>query len=137
MFFISAKIDRPWKFDPKTKRPITVNEVIDTNMLQYAKGPSDSKNKEVGCLCCKGPLHLDGNILWFLFYFISLFNPWNFSRKQQWTLRKKFPYSEFFWSVFSRFRTAYGDLLRIHSKCGKITDRINYEYRHFSRNGRS
>ena len=67
MFCISAKIDRPWKFDPKTKRPITVNEVIDTNMLQYARGPSDSKNKEVGCLCCKGPLHLDGNILWFLF----------------------------------------------------------------------
>lgn len=59
---LKAKIDRPWKFDPKTKCPITVNEIIDTNLLQFARGPSDTKDKEVGCLCCKGPLHLDGSI---------------------------------------------------------------------------
>ena len=35
------------------------------------------------------------------------------------TLREKCLYSEFFWSVFSRIRTEYGDL-RIHSECRKI-----------------
>ena len=28
-------------------------------------------------------------------------------------LRKKCPYSEFFWSVFSRIRTEYGEIFRI------------------------
>ena len=39
LLFISAKIDSPWNLDPKTNRPITVNKIIDTNLLQYAKGP--------------------------------------------------------------------------------------------------
>ena len=60
LLFISAKIDSPQNFDPKTNRRITVNEIIDTNLLQYAKGPYGSEDKEVGCLCCKGSLHLDG-----------------------------------------------------------------------------
>ena len=34
------------------------------------------------------------------------------------TLREKCPYSKFFRSVFSHFRTEYG--LRIQSECGKI-----------------
>ena len=40
------------------------------------------------------------------------------------SLRKNCPYSEIFWSVFSRIRPEYGDLLRIdlliQSECGKI-----------------
>ena len=38
-------------------------------------------------------------------------------------LREKFPYWEFCWSVFSRIRTEYGEILRIQSKCGKIKTR--------------
>ena len=40
--------------------------------------------------------------------------------------RKKCPYSELFWSVFSRIRTEYGYSisLRIHSECGKIRTKI-------------
>ena len=36
------------------------------------------------------------------------------------TLRKKCPYLEFFWSVFSHIWTEYGEILRIQSKYGKI-----------------
>ena len=36
------------------------------------------------------------------------------------TLREKCPYSEFFWSLFSRIWTEYGE---IKSKCGKIRTR--------------
>ena len=37
-------------------------------------------------------------------------------------LRKKFPYSQFFWSIFSRIWTEYEYfvILRIQSECGKI-----------------
>ena len=51
-------------------------------------------------------------------------------------LRGKCPYSEFFWSVFSRIWTEYGNL---QSKCTysvRITgksDQKNSEYGHFSR----
>ena len=41
-------------------------------------------------------------------------------------MREKCPYSEFFWSVFSRIRTEYGEILRtlsIQSECGKIRTR--------------
>ena len=49
---------------------------------------------------------------------------------QRVTLREKCPYSELFWSVFSRIRTEYekilyGISLRIQSKCGKIRTGIN------------
>ena len=33
------------------------------------------------------------------------------------TLRKKCPYSDFFWPLFFRIRTEYGDLLRFQSEC--------------------
>ena len=49
------------------------------------------------------------------------------SRVQYDSLRKKCPYSELFWSLFSRIRTnteRYGVYLRIQSKCGKIRTRI-------------
>ena len=38
-------------------------------------------------------------------------------------LRKKCPYSEFFWSVFPHIRTKYGDIRSIESKSGKIWTR--------------
>ena len=44
------------------------------------------------------------------------------------TLREKCPYSEFFWSVFSRIWTDYGEILRIsrsQSECEKIRTRKN------------
>ena len=43
------------------------------------------------------------------------------------TLRKTFPYSELFWSVFSRIRTEqerHGVSLRIQSECDKMRTRI-------------
>ena len=40
------------------------------------------------------------------------------------SLCKKCPYSELFWSAFSRIRTEYGEILRIQSECGKIRTRI-------------
>ena len=39
-------------------------------------------------------------------------------------LREKYPYSELFWSVFSRIRTEYGVSLRIPSEFRKIRTRI-------------
>ena len=44
----------------------------------------------------------------------------------------------YFWSVFSRIRTEYGEILvslRIQSKCGKICTRNNSVFGHFSRSG--
>ena len=49
---------------------------------------------------------------------------------------KKCPYSELFWSAFSRVRTEYGEILRISSYSVRIrekTDQKNSEYVHFSR----
>ena len=44
------------------------------------------------------------------------------------SLRKKCPYSELFWSSFSRIRTEYRDIqsisLHIQSKCGEMVTRI-------------
>ena len=52
------------------------------------------------------------------------------------SLRKKCPYSEWFWSVFFRIRTEYGEILRI-SPCSvqmrENTDHNNSEYGHFLR----
>ena len=48
-------------------------------------------------------------------------------------LCKKYPYSEFFWSEFSRIYQIYPVNLRIQSECGKIRARKNSEYGHFSR----
>ena len=41
------------------------------------------------------------------------------------TLHEKYPYSEFFWPVFSRIWTEYGKILHIapQSECGKIRTR--------------
>ena len=52
-------------------------------------------------------------------------------------LGKKCPHSELFWSVFSRIRTEYGEILRISPYSVQMrqnTDQNNSEYGHFSRN---
>ena len=51
-------------------------------------------------------------------------------------LRKKCPYLEFFWSVFSRIRTEYGEVLRVSPysvRMQRNTDQNNSENGHFSR----
>ena len=50
------------------------------------------------------------------------------------TLCKGRPYSEFFWSVFSRIPAEYGDLQSKSLSLVRIwenTDQKNFEYRHF------
>ena len=50
------------------------------------------------------------------------------------TLCEKWPYSELFWSVFSRIRTEYGEILRIcpySVRMRENTDQKNSEYGHF------
>ena len=52
------------------------------------------------------------------------------------SLRKKCPYSEFFWSVFSRIQTEYGEIRSISPYSVRVrenTDQKNSEYGHFSR----
>ena len=51
-------------------------------------------------------------------------------------MRGKSPYSEFFWSVFSRIQTEYGEILRIFPYSVWIrenTDQKNFDYGHFLR----
>ena len=51
-------------------------------------------------------------------------------------LRKKCPHSELLWSVFSRIRTEYGEIICIYPYSVRMRenkDRNNYEYGHFSR----
>ena len=56
---------------------------------------------------------------------------------KNYSLRKNCPCSEFFWSVFSRIRTEYGDL-RSKSpysfRMRETTNQKNSKYRHFLRN---
>ena len=54
------------------------------------------------------------------------------------TLRQKCPYLEFFWSVFSRIRTEYGDFASksLYSVVmWENTDQKNSEYGHFLHSG--
>ena len=51
------------------------------------------------------------------------------------TLRKKCPYLEFFWSVFSRIRTEYGYIGSISCYSVQMAEKMdqkNSEYGHFS-----
>ena len=57
-----------------------------------------------------------------------------FSYKE--TLRKKCPYSELFWSAFSRIRTEYGEILPISPYSVRMrenADQNNSEYGQFLR----
>ena len=52
------------------------------------------------------------------------------------SLRKKSPYSELFWSAFSRIRTEYGEIRRISQYSVRVqenADQDNSEYGHFLR----
>ena len=52
------------------------------------------------------------------------------------TLREKCPYWKFFWSVFSRIRTEYGEIVRISPysiQMREKTDQKKTQYGHFSR----
>ena len=56
------------------------------------------------------------------------------------TLRKKCPYSELFWSAFSRIRTEYGEIrsISLYSvQMQEMADQNNSVYGHFSRSVRS
>ena len=50
------------------------------------------------------------------------------------SLCEKFPYSEFFWTVFSHIWTEYGEIIRIPPQSVQMrenTDQENSEYGHF------
>ena len=47
------------------------------------------------------------------------------------TLRKKCPYSELFWSVFSRIRTEYGNLLHKSPNSVQMRENTDQEYSHY------
>ena len=69
-------------------------------------------------------------------------------KSSQCSLRKKCPYSELFWSIFSRIRTEYGEIRSIWNiylidirnippysvRMRENVDQNNFEYRHFLRN---
>ena len=68
-------------------------------------------------------------------FMISLFLAAPAPRVQRaWTLREKCPYSELFWSVLSRIRTEYEEILRISSYSFQMrenTDQNKPEYGDF------
>ena len=61
-----------------------------------------------------------------------------FRKRPVLALRGKYPYSEFFWSVFSHIWTKYGEIPSISSYSvwmWEIMDQKNCEYGHFPRSG--
>ena len=61
---------------------------------------------------------------------------WGKNKKTNEPLCEKCPYSEFFWSVFSRIWTEYGEILHISPYSVRMRENMNLknsEYRHFSR----
>jgi hypothetical protein len=62
-YWVQAVVDRPWKFDYKTKRPFTVIEYIDINNPVFLSPVRSENDKHLCCLCCKsGPLSLQASI---------------------------------------------------------------------------
>ena len=62
-YYVKAKIDKPWKFDHKTKRPFTVNDIIDTNLPMHLQPVGGHAHKEPGCCCLKsGAVDLSASI---------------------------------------------------------------------------
>ncbi|XP_062620954.1 arrestin domain-containing protein 3-like isoform X2 [Saccostrea cucullata] len=57
-YTIKGTIDKPWKFDHTTKRPFTVNALLDLNTQpNSACGTQNQQSKFLCCLCCKsGPI---------------------------------------------------------------------------------
>ena len=65
---------------------------------------------------------------------------WNRLKSWWLTLRKKYRYSELFWSVFSRIRTEYGEILLISLYLVQMrenTDHNDSEYGHLQRSVKS
>ncbi|CAL1540949.1 unnamed protein product [Lymnaea stagnalis] len=54
----TCNIDKPWKFDPKTKKPFTIIGVLDLNYQENAMQRLHGTNqKKLCCLCCaSGPI---------------------------------------------------------------------------------
>ena len=59
-------------------------------------------------------------------------NPTHFDLLNKYLMRTKCPYSELFWSAFSRIRTEYGEIL-YSARMRENADENNSEYRHFLR----
>ncbi|GFR83465.1 arrestin domain-containing protein 3-like [Elysia marginata] len=57
-YVVSCKIDKPWKFDHKTKRPFTIISILDLNSQpSYMQRLQASAEKTLCCLCCQsGPI---------------------------------------------------------------------------------
>jgi len=57
-YYVKATIVRNWKWDHDVKEHITINSVLDLNMLSSALKPGHSHDfKNLCCLCCKsGPI---------------------------------------------------------------------------------
>ena len=64
----------------------------------------------------------------------------SFPRNARGALRKKCPYSELFWSVFSRIQTEYREILRTFPYSVQMRENVdqnNSEYGHFLRSAES
>ncbi|XP_019637119.1 PREDICTED: arrestin domain-containing protein 3-like [Branchiostoma belcheri] len=59
-YSVIGKIDKPWKFDHKTKRAFTVLDMVDLNQQPTAMTPlRGQESKTLCCLCCaSGPIEL-------------------------------------------------------------------------------
>ncbi|KAI8506164.1 hypothetical protein Bbelb_165170 [Branchiostoma belcheri] len=59
-YSVIGKIDKPWKFDHKTKRAFTVLDMVDLNQQATAMTPlRGQESKTLCCLCCaSGPIEL-------------------------------------------------------------------------------
>eukprot|EP00118_Oscarella_pearsei_P017585 m.175370 g.175370 ORF g.175370 m.175370 type:complete len:464 (+) comp39127_c0_seq2:268-1659(+) len=62
-YWVTGQVDRPWKFDFKSKRPFTVIEYIDINRQDLLIPMRSETQKHLCCLCCKsGPISLSASI---------------------------------------------------------------------------
>jgi len=56
-YVLKANIDRPWKFDHKTYRPVTVLPFVDANHPSFAQELRRDDEKTICCCCCaQGPI---------------------------------------------------------------------------------
>ena len=53
-YILKAKIHKPWKFDRKTKCPVTIHEFIDTNHPMYSSGERGEAHLEIPVSCFSG-----------------------------------------------------------------------------------